>query len=41
MQPFAVDVNSGVEVEPGQKDFAKIDELVRIVRRVDGEFVNK
>jgi phosphoribosylanthranilate isomerase len=41
MQPFAVDVNSGVEHEPGRKDHAKIDELVKIVRRVDGELANK
>lgn len=41
MKPFAVDVNSGVEFAPGRKDHGKIDELVRIVRKVDGEFTNK
>lgn len=34
-RPFAVDVNSGVEMEPGRKDHDKITELVNVVRRAD------
>jgi phosphoribosylanthranilate isomerase len=37
VHPFAVDVNSGVEIEPGRKDHEKISELVRQVQLVDGE----
>ena len=33
--PFAVDVNSGVEVEPGIKDHLKLAEFVRKVRLAD------
>ncbi len=33
--PFAVDVNSGVEVEPGIKDHAKLENFVRTVRMAD------
>ena len=36
VHPFAVDVNSGVETEPGLKDHEKISELIRQVQRVDG-----
>ena len=32
VQPFGVDVNSGVEIEPGIKDHAKLNEFVRKVR---------
>lgn len=32
VQPFGVDVNSGVEVEPGIKDHARINAFVRKVR---------
>jgi len=35
VQPFAVDVNSGVELAPGQKDPAAILRLVANVREVD------
>ena len=38
VRPFAVDVNSGVEVSPGVKDQALINAVVREVRRVDMEF---
>ena len=37
VQPFAVDVNSGVELEPGVKDHTMVEELVREVRRIDAE----
>ena len=37
VRPFAVDVNSGVEIEPGRKDHEKISELVRQVQLVDQE----
>ena len=33
--PFGVDVNSGVEIEPGIKDHSKISEFVRKVRQAD------
>jgi phosphoribosylanthranilate isomerase len=33
--PFGVDVNSGVEIEPGIKDHAKIMEFVKQVRTID------
>lgn len=33
VQPYAVDVNSGVESEPGKKDIAKLREFLRICRR--------
>lgn len=35
VHPYAVDVSSGVELEPGIKDPAKIIRLVKEVRRVD------
>jgi len=35
VSPFGVDVNSGVEVEPGIKDHEMIKEFVRIVRQAD------
>jgi phosphoribosylanthranilate isomerase len=37
LKPFAVDVNSGVELEPGVKDHGLIEAVVREVRRVDIE----
>jgi len=33
--PFAVDINSGVEVRPGLKDYGKLQALVEEVRRAD------
>jgi phosphoribosylanthranilate isomerase len=36
VHPFAVDVNSGVEVEPGRKDIAKVQQFIAAVRRADG-----
>lgn len=36
-RPFAVDVNSGVEVSPGRKDLAKVRRLVAEVRQADHE----
>ncbi|HSH12738.1 MAG TPA: phosphoribosylanthranilate isomerase [Desulfurivibrionaceae bacterium] len=38
VRPFAVDVNSGVEVSPGVKDQTLISAVVREVRRADLEF---
>ncbi|AGF79444.1 phosphoribosylanthranilate isomerase [Desulfocapsa sulfexigens DSM 10523] len=35
VSPFGVDVNSGVEVEPGIKDHELLKEFVRIVRQAD------
>lgn len=35
VSPFGVDVNSGVEIEPGIKDHLKISEFVRKVRQTD------
>lgn len=35
VSPFGVDVNSGVEEEPGIKDHSLINDFVRIVRRTD------
>jgi phosphoribosylanthranilate isomerase len=35
VRPFAVDVSSGVEVAPGQKDHRKIQEFITIVRSVE------
>jgi phosphoribosylanthranilate isomerase len=37
VRPFAVDVNSGVEVSPGRKDQALISAVVRAVRQADLE----
>lgn len=37
VSPFAVDLNSGVEIEPGLKDHALIEAAVRQVRKVDAE----
>jgi phosphoribosylanthranilate isomerase len=37
LHPFAVDVNSGVEIEPGVKDHALIEGVVREVRQADAE----
>jgi len=34
-QPFAVDVVTGVEAEPGRKDHAKVDEFIRAVEAAD------
>lgn len=35
VQPFAVDVNSGIESSPGRKDPEQIDALFRQVARAD------
>lgn len=35
VQPFAVDINSGVEICPGRKDYDKLRRLVDEVRRAD------
>jgi phosphoribosylanthranilate isomerase len=35
VRPFAVDVASGVEAEPGRKDHAKLQAFIRAVRRCD------
>jgi phosphoribosylanthranilate isomerase len=35
--PHAVDVNSGVEIAPGQKDHTKVKEIIEIVHQLGGE----
>lgn len=35
VRPYAVDVSSGVEVEPGRKDHAKLRTFIQAVRRTD------
>ena len=35
VQPYAVDVSSGVEAEPGRKDHAKLKAFLQAVRRAD------
>jgi len=35
VQPFAVDVSSGVEDQPGKKDLAKVKEFINNVRNAD------
>jgi phosphoribosylanthranilate isomerase len=35
VQPFAVDVNSGVEYQPGRKDVDKLKRFVHEVRKAD------
>lgn len=39
LRPFAVDVNSGVEVAPGIKDHKLIQEFIRMVREFDDQEV--
>ncbi|MBC8103095.1 MAG: phosphoribosylanthranilate isomerase [Cytophagales bacterium] len=35
VRPFAVDVSSGVEAEPGRKDYGKLRAFIQAVRQVD------
>jgi phosphoribosylanthranilate isomerase len=35
IRPFAIDVNSGVEEEPGKKEHAKLLQLVGMVRSAE------
>ena len=37
VRPFAIDVNSGVEDEPGRKNSDKLRQLVRLVREADSD----
>ena len=38
VRPFAVDVSSGVEAEPGRKDHGKLRAFIQAVRQADLEF---
>jgi phosphoribosylanthranilate isomerase len=33
VKPFAVDINSGVEIRPGIKDHLRLKEMMRLVTR--------
>ena len=35
VRPFAVDANSGVEIEPGRKDIARVNRFVEEVKKAD------
>ncbi len=37
VQPYAVDVNSGIESAPGKKDKDKLEKLFRIMRTLQSE----
>jgi phosphoribosylanthranilate isomerase len=37
VRPYAVDVNSGVESEPGRKDIAELEQFIRQVRETDAK----
>ena len=37
VRPYAVDISSGVEAEPGRKDHAKLKAYIRAVRNADAE----
>jgi phosphoribosylanthranilate isomerase len=35
VRPHAVDINSGVEISPGEKDSGKVKEIIEMIRRED------
>ncbi len=37
VQPFGIDINSGVEKEPGIKDHVKLNDVIRQVRALDSQ----
>jgi phosphoribosylanthranilate isomerase len=41
VHPYGIDVSSGVEQEPGQKELKKLQDLVEKVRRLDYNFISR
>jgi phosphoribosylanthranilate isomerase len=41
LKPYAVDVNSGIEAEPGRKDHSKMKEFIDIVSYISGPKVRE
>ena len=36
-KPFAVDINSGVEISPGNKDVQKVKKMIQVIRKFDDD----